>query len=117
LPDGTDRDRSAKKMMVASPGPHPIALIPPNDLGGLVVAEGVETALSFAHTGLGCWAAGAKDRLVTIAPTIAALPHVEVVTVSPDEDGSNVAVPSIARAEELAEILADLRPDIEVRIA
>jgi hypothetical protein len=116
LPDGSDRDRSAKKIMVGSPGAYPLALIPPNDLGGLVVAEGVETALSFAHTGLGCWAAGAKDRLVTIAPSIAALPHIEVVTVSPDEDGENVAVPSRARAEQLADQLAELRPDIEVRI-
>jgi hypothetical protein len=86
-------------------------------MGGLVVAEGVETALSFAHTGLGCWAAGAKDRLVTIAPAIAALPCIEVVTVCPDEDGENVAIPSIVRAEQLAERLAELRPDIEVRIA
>jgi hypothetical protein len=117
LPDGSDRDRSVKKIMMASPGPHPIALIPLNDLGGLVVAEGVETALSFAHTGLGCWAAGAKDRLVTIAPAIAALPCIEAVTVSPDEDSENVAVPSVVRSEELAEMLADLRPDIEVRIA
>jgi hypothetical protein len=120
LPDGSDRDRSAKKIMVASPGPMPIALIPPNDMGGLVVAEGVETALSFAHTGLGCWAAGAKDRLVTIAPAIAALPCIEAVMICPDEDDParvGVSCTSRDRAEQLAEHLADLRPDIEVRIA
>jgi hypothetical protein len=54
---------------------------------------------------------------VTIAPAIAALPCIEAVTVSPDEDSENVAVPSVVRSEELAEMLADLRPDIEVRIA
>jgi hypothetical protein len=117
-PDGTDRERERNsKFMLGSPGTMPIALIPPNDLGGLVVAEGVETALSFAHTGLGCWAAGSKDRLVTIAPSIAALPYVKAVTVAPDEDGDNVDIPSIARAEQLADMLADMRPDIDVRIA
>jgi hypothetical protein len=119
LPDGSDRDRSdGAKHMIASPGSCPIALIPPNDLGGLLVAEGVETALSFAHTGLGIWAAGAKDRLVTIAPTIAALPHVEAVTISPDDDDpakTGFGFTSRDRAEKLADMLAEL-PDIEVRI-
>jgi hypothetical protein len=118
-PDGSDRERGDRaKIMVGRPGPHPIALIPPNDLGGLLVAEGVETGLSYAHLGLGIWAAGSKDRLVTIAPAIAALTCIDCVTISPDEDDpARVGITSAQRAEELAEKLIELRPDIEVRIA
>jgi hypothetical protein len=120
LPDGSDRERGPNaKIMIGRPAEWPIALIPVNDLGGLLIAEGVETVLSYAHLGLGIWAAGAKDRLPVIAPTIAALPYVECCTISPDEDDpARVgAKTSRVRAEELAERLTELRPDLEVRIA
>jgi hypothetical protein len=118
LHDGSGREPGAKKML-GRPGEWPVALIPPNDRGELVVAEGVETALSFVHLGVGIWAAGSKDRLPVIAPAIAAVAGVRTVTISPDEDDPAVVggKTSRVRAEDLAERLAELRPEIQTRIA
>ena len=63
----------------------PIVVAPPNDLLGLVIAEGIEDALSVHQaTGLGAWAAGSKDRLVALADTIP--DWMDCVTVRPDVD-------------------------------
>jgi Toprim domain len=63
----------------------PIVLAPANDLGGLVIAEGIEEALSWhQETGLGASAAGTANRLPGLAQHVPA--HVECVTVIVDRD-------------------------------
>jgi hypothetical protein len=75
------------KIMVGVTDNWPIALVPPNDLGGLAVAEGIEDALSLHEaTGLGAWAAGAAARLPKLAPLISSLPYIEFVHVAVDDD-------------------------------
>jgi hypothetical protein len=79
---GTDRDKFS--IGRGSKG-LPIVLAPPNDLLGLVIAEGLEDGLS-AHeaTGLGAWAAGGSHRLPALA---AAVPDwIDCVTVVQDAD-------------------------------
>lgn len=96
------------KIIVAQCLGSPIMLAPPNDLLGMVVAEGVEDALS-AHqvTGLGVWAAGGGSRLPPLADAVAS--YVECVTVLVDDD------PTGRRgSRELAERLT--RRKIEVRL-
>jgi hypothetical protein len=67
----------------------PIALVPPNDGGGIVIAEGIEDALSLhCATGLGAWAAGAANRMPKLAPVIASLPYVERVAIAMDDDAA-----------------------------
>jgi hypothetical protein len=67
----------------------PLALVPPNDLGGLAIAEGIEDALSLHQaTGLGAWAAAAAGRLPKLAPRIARLSYVEHVTIALDDDAN-----------------------------
>jgi hypothetical protein len=89
-PDGSgkapDQDSRAKIMVGPSAG-WPLALVPPGDLGGLAVAEGIEDALSLHQaTELGVWAAGAAGRLPKLAPVIARLRYIEAVTVAVDDD-------------------------------
>jgi putative DNA primase/helicase len=50
---GTDRD----KIMLGSSSGWPIVLTPVNDIGGLLIAEGIENALACHASGLGLWAA------------------------------------------------------------
>jgi hypothetical protein len=63
----------------------PIVLAPLNDGLGLVVAEGIEDALSLhQETGLAAWAAGGASRLPMLAQ---AVPHyVETVTIAADDN-------------------------------
>jgi len=87
-PDGRDRDRSERaKIMIGPSRGTPIVLTPPNDLLGIVIAEGIEDALS-AHeaTGLGAWAAGAASRLPGLADAVP--PYVECVTIIADDDAA-----------------------------
>ena len=75
------------KIMLGVTEDWPLALVPPNDLGGLAIAEGIEDALSIHQaTGLGAWAAGAAVRLPKLAPLIAGLAYVEAVTIAVDDD-------------------------------
>jgi hypothetical protein len=100
------------KIMLGPTEHWPLALTPPNDLGGLAIAEGIETALSVHQaTGLGAWAAGAANRLVKLAPVVAELSCIEAVTVFAENDQAGQR-----GAAELMRELARLRPDIEVRI-
>jgi len=63
----------------------PMVLAPITDSLGLVIAEGIEDALSLhIETGLGAWAAGGASRLPGLAAVV--LPCVEVVTVVVDDD-------------------------------
>jgi hypothetical protein len=74
------------KIMIAPSSGLPIVLAPVNDVGGLVIAEGIEDALSM-HQGsnLGAWAAGCASRLPALARVVPDL--VESVTIVIDDDG------------------------------
>jgi hypothetical protein len=91
-PDGSGKAPDAEgrtKIMVGVTESWPIALVPPNDLGGLAIAEGIEDALSLHQaTGLGAWAAGAAGRLPKIARHIAGASYIEAVTVAVDDDAT-----------------------------
>jgi hypothetical protein len=113
LPDGSDKlpveKPKSNKLVIASPGPLPIALAPVNDLLGLVMAEGIENALSLHQvTGLGAWAAGAAGRLPGLADAVPA--WIEAATIAVDDDP--------AGRRHSAELAARLEArDIEVRAA
>jgi Toprim domain len=80
---GTDRD----KIMIGKSLGAPIVLAPVNDGLGLVIAEGIEDALSIHDaTGLGAWAAGAASRMPALADRIPT--YVECVTVFADADAT-----------------------------
>jgi hypothetical protein len=114
-PDGSGKAPDAEgraKIMVGPTESFPLALAPPNELGGLAVAEGIETALSVHQaTGLGAWAAGAAGRLARLAPGIASLSYVEAVTIFAEDDDAGRR-----GAHDLARELARLRRNIEVRV-
>jgi Toprim domain len=86
LPDGSDRLRDDKaKIMVGHSSGFPIALAPPNDLLGIVIAEGIEDALTVHEaTGLGAWAAGSASRMPALAEAVPS--YIEAVTVVEDDD-------------------------------
>jgi Toprim domain len=95
LPDGSGKDfgedNKAKIMLGPSAG-QPIVLAPCNDLLALVIAEGIEDALTaHAITGRGAWAAGSASRLPKLADVVPS--YVECVTVLVDDDdaGNNNA--------------------------
>jgi Toprim domain len=101
LPDGSDRERGDQaKIMIGHSTGWPIVLAPINDLLGLMVAEGIESALS-AHeaTGLGTWAAGCASRLPALADRIPNF--IECVTIVTDDDADGRR-----HAAELAERIA-----------
>jgi hypothetical protein len=107
-PDGSKLGR----IMMGGTETWPLALVPPNDLGGLSICEGIETALSARQaTNLGAWAAGAAGRMPGLAPHIAGLCGIEAVTVFAEDDDAGRR-----GAEGLARELGRLRPDIEIRI-
>jgi hypothetical protein len=85
-PDGSDRLRDGPecKVTIGRGFVAPIVLAPPNDLLGLVIAEGVEDGL-IAHelTGLGAWAAGGASRMPSLADVIPTF--IEVVTILVDD--------------------------------
>ena len=88
LPDGSGKARDKRgrsKIMIGRGHDMPLVLAPVNDGGGLVIAEGIEDALT-AHqlTGLGAWAAGAAVRLPGIARHVPR--YVECVTLIEDDN-------------------------------
>lgn len=100
-PDGTAKAGTGRdKLMLGSSAGLPIVLAPPNDGLGLVIAEGIEDALS-AHqaTGLGAWAAGSATRLPALADHVPEYIECVTVLVDDDEAGRN-------NAGELVERLA-----------
>jgi hypothetical protein len=102
LSDGSDKAEisgESAKLTIGLDNRMPIWLAAVNDGLGLVIAEGIEDALS-AHqaTGLGAWAAGTAGRLPAMA---AAVPdYVECVTIMIDADASGEKS-SFALAEAL----------------
>ena len=87
-PDGSGKAKDAKgrsKIMIGRNHNFPIVLAPVNDTGGLVVAEGIEDALTVHQlTGLGAWAAGAASMLPRIARHVPR--YVECVTIIEDDN-------------------------------
>jgi hypothetical protein len=63
----------------------PIVLAPMNDSLGLVIAEGIEDALSVhVETGLGAWAAGGASRMPALAAVVPS--HADNVTIIADDN-------------------------------
>ncbi|HEX5958398.1 MAG TPA: toprim domain-containing protein [Hyphomicrobiaceae bacterium] len=88
-PEINGRSSKTTHGMPVGPVGWPIALVPPNDVGGLAIAEGIEDALSLHQaTGLGAWVAGSAVRLPKLAPLIARLPYIEAVTIAADDDAA-----------------------------
>jgi Toprim domain len=86
LPDGSNRQRGpGAKIRIGVGVTEPIVLAPPNDLLGLVIAEGIEDALT-AHqaTGLGAWASGGASFLPGLAGHVPS--YVEVATIIVDDN-------------------------------
>jgi hypothetical protein len=87
-PDGSGKAKDAKgrsKIMIGRNHDFPIVLAPVNDVGGLVIAEGIEDALTVHQlTGLGAWAAGSASRLSGIARHVPR--YCEAVTVVEDDN-------------------------------
>lgn len=101
---GTDDD---KKTIGRCRG-APIALAPANDLLALVIAEGIEDALSSHQgSGWGAWAAGGCRRMPFLAPTIPDYIESVSIVVDADPDGQRSAL-------ELADLVD--RRGIEVRL-
>lgn len=85
-PDGSGKvDAEPKKITLGQCVGWPIVLAPPNDLLALVIAEGVEDALT-AHvaTGRGAWASGGAGRLPALADKVP--DFIEHVTIMTDDD-------------------------------
>lgn len=103
--DGQSR---LNKIMLGRVSGHPIVLAPLNDGLGLVIAEGIEDALSLHEaTGLGAWAAGSAGHMAKLADAIP--PHVSCVTLAQDDDPAGRTA-----TQKLAGDLA--RRGLEVRI-
>jgi hypothetical protein len=85
-PDGSGKaEIEPRKITLGKCVGSPIVLAPPNDLLALVIAEGVEDALS-SHviTGRGAWAAGGAGRMRALAATVPA--YIETVTILVDDN-------------------------------
>jgi hypothetical protein len=87
-PDGLGKaDIRPNKLMVGPSNGVPIALAPPNDLLGLAIAEGIETALSLHEaTGCGVWAAGGAGRMPALADLVPN--YVDAVTIAVESDAA-----------------------------
>jgi hypothetical protein len=103
-------DESAK-LTIGLDNRCPIWLAAVNDGLGLVIAEGIEDALS-AHetTGLGAWAAGTGNRLPAMAGFVP--DYVECVSILVDKDADRTGE---KYSTELAKLL--VARNIEVRLA
>jgi Toprim domain len=85
LPDGSDKIAVEPKKTHGQCVGWPIVLAPPNDLLALVIAEGVEDALTaHAATGRGAWASGGAGRLPALADKVPS--YIEHVAVMADDD-------------------------------
>lgn len=84
-PDGSGKAAGLAKITIGGSKGFPIVLAPPNDLLGLVIAEGIEDALS-AHQaiGLGAWAAGGAHRMLALANAVPS--WIDCVTILVDDN-------------------------------
>lgn len=80
-----DGSKRLDKIMIGPVSGHPIVLAPVNDGLGLVIAEGIEDALSLHEaTGLGAWAAGSATHMTKLADVVPK--YVTCVTLAQDDD-------------------------------
>jgi hypothetical protein len=92
LPDGSGKAGEPSKIMIGRSSRVQIVLSPPNDSLGLVIAEGIEDALSaYQATGLGAWAAGSASRLPALADKVPPYMDCVTVVVDPDDAGRKFA--------------------------
>ena len=78
--------RAGHKTMLGKVSGSPIVIAPPK-CDTLVIAEGVEDALSiYKATGLGCWAAGSAAHLPKLIPSVPT--QISNIVVSQDNDKS-----------------------------
>ncbi|MCH9751494.1 MAG: toprim domain-containing protein [Alphaproteobacteria bacterium] len=95
------------KRMLGPVSGHPIVLAPPGDGLGLVLAEGIEDALSVHQaTGLGAWAAGSAAHMTKLGLVVPS--YIETVTLIEDDDR-----PGRKACDQLQAVL--IERDIEVR--
>src|SRR5580698_3715121 len=85
-PDGCQKaGTETDKLMIGTPLGSPLVLAASSDLAGLVIAEGIEDALSVHEaTGLGAWAAGAASFMPALADAVPS--WIECVTILVDDD-------------------------------
>ena len=111
-PDGSakaDDVENAKLIIGQGSSGCPICLMPPNDLLGLAIAEGIEDALSIHEaTGLGAWAAGCANRLPCLAENIPSWVNCVTIAADADRDGRRNAL-ALGRAIEARGIEAILQ--------
>lgn len=90
--DGSGKaDVERDKIMLGSSSGWPIVLAAVNDIGGLLIAEGIENALAtHIGTGLGAWSAGSAGRLPRLADKVPS--YVEAVTIIADTDDSGAGL-------------------------
>jgi Toprim domain len=101
-PDGSGKaGTETDKIMVGFSYGSPIVLAPPNDLLGLLIAEGIEDALSgHQATGLGAWAAGSASRLPAIAELVPSWIEAVTILADDDRDGRRHAVTLASRLRQ-----------------
>lgn len=101
-PDGSGKAPiDPQRRMLGSVKGCPLALVPPNDGLGLLIAEGIETALSgHLATGLGCWAAGSAPFMPALASAIPAWTEVVMVAAEADPAGRRGAEALVRAIEE-----------------
>jgi hypothetical protein len=116
LPDGRGKAKNDAGLSKISIGPSlgwPIVLAPPNDGLSLVIAEGIENALSMTSMrefyGCGAWASTGAKKLGALAPVIPS--YIETLTILVDDDADGRA-----GAQALADGLAD-RQNLEINFA
>lgn len=87
-PDGRGKAGvNRQKIMLGPASGTPIILAPVNNLLGLLIAEGIEDALSgHEATGLGAWAAGSGGQMPKLAPSVP--DYVETVTILADPENA-----------------------------
>lgn len=109
LPDGSGKAAESCRLMIGSSAGTPIVIAPPNDLLGLAITEGVETALAvFEALGLGVWAAGSASRMPALADLVPA--WVDTLDVfGEDDEAGRVGALELARRLELQSIHTEVK--------
>jgi hypothetical protein len=116
--DGSGKaDAETNKIMIGPGRGLPIVLGPVNDIGGLLVCEGIENGLSARQaTGLGVWAAGSATRMPGLADAIPM--HAECLTIVVDDDptGRNNAA-TLAKSARLRGFHVETLENNKMRMA
>jgi hypothetical protein len=89
-PDGSGKAEEPAKIMIGPSKGLPIVLAPVNDLGGLLIGEGIENVLACHASGLGLWAGASAGRLPALTDKVPA--YVEAVSIIADTDDSGAGI-------------------------